>query len=468
MIPIGGFDLLITYDVSAFTVLSASIGPAVSGWEYFTYRLGPFDGCGTGCPSGLVRLVAIADINNGANHPPADQFEPDGVVASVAFQVTTNTTFAGLVYPVKFYWWDCGDNAVSTITGDTLLVDMEIYEPEFLLWDEDDDAEFPEASRPKGVGAPDSCLVGDKNEPLRCITFRNGSICIIHNDSIDARGDINLNGLAHEIGDAVLFTNYFLKGIGVFNISVAGQTAASDVNNDGLALTIGDLIYLLRVITGDAQPFPKLSPFADDAMLEVTRENGELMLRSSSTTDIGGVYLEIEVPEGESCNLTAAPEAAGMRLEYERNDDVLHVLLYSDTRGVSVPAGANRLIAIGGLDDLEILHAEAADYNGNLIDVELEKTVVPDGFELAQNYPNPFNPKTDISMRFPHPTEWTLTIYNINGQVVRAYDGSAPAGVNTVTWDATDEMGLPVATGIYLYRLDAGDFSATKKMLLLK
>lgn len=72
---IGGFDFLVAYDATALTLMSAQLGaglgPQGLGWEYFTYRGGPFGNCGSACPSGMVRLVAIADINNGANHPAA-------------------------------------------------------------------------------------------------------------------------------------------------------------------------------------------------------------------------------------------------------------------------------------------------------------------------------------------------------------------------------------------------------------
>jgi len=125
LVRIGGYDLLIQYDVTAFSFLSAQIGSAIDGWEYFTYRQGPFSNCG-GCPSGLIRMVALADINNGPNHPPLEQFQPDGALATMSFRVTSNTDFSGLVYPVKFFWFDCGDNGIATVTGDTLLVDRVI------------------------------------------------------------------------------------------------------------------------------------------------------------------------------------------------------------------------------------------------------------------------------------------------------------------------------------------------------
>jgi hypothetical protein len=468
MIPVGGYDLLITYDVTAFSFLTADIGSAINGWEYFTFRLGPFSNCGGGCPSGMIRLVAIADINNGANHPPIDQFLPDGVVATMTFRATSDATFAGLVYPVKFFWWDCGDNGISTVSGDTLLVDKRILDPEMLVWDEDDDVNFPEASRYVGVGVPDSCLEGDKNIPLRCVTFYNGSICIIANDSIDTRGDINLNGLANEIADAVLFTNYFLRGLSVFTISIPAQTAASDVNNDGLTMSIGDLIYLIRIVTGDALPIPKLSPYGEDAVLSLEQSGSSTSVYSDAASDLGGVFLKIDLGNATSYDVIKSVRAQDVDLVYEVEDGVMNLLVYGKERGAKIPAGKAKLFDFVSDSDFRILHAEASDYYGNMVDLKIEKAALPVGFELGQNYPNPFNPETEISMYLSHQSDWSLTVFNISGQVVKRFEGSSPAGVVTVTWDGTDQDGRPVATGIYLYRMDAGGFADTKKMLLLK
>ena len=67
----------------------------------------------------------------------------------------------------------------------------------------------------------------------------------------------NLNEISNEISDAVLFSNYFVYGIGVFDINEAGQIAATDVNADGLTLSVADLVYMVRIILGDAAPYPK-------------------------------------------------------------------------------------------------------------------------------------------------------------------------------------------------------------------
>ena len=94
---------------------------------------------------------------------------------------------------------------------------------------------------------------------------------------------------------------------------------------------------------------------------------------------------------------------------------------------------------------------------------------LPSEFHLAQNHPNPFNPETVIEYALPQPSNITLTIYNVIGQQVHSWDiSSQPPGYHTIRWDATDRFGNRVPSGIYLYRLQASTFAASKKMLLLR
>jgi len=94
---------------------------------------------------------------------------------------------------------------------------------------------------------------------------------------------------------------------------------------------------------------------------------------------------------------------------------------------------------------------------------------LPEGYSLSQNYPNPFNPTTQFDFSLPKSEQVRIDIFNVNGQKVRTLvDGAYPAGSHTVTWDATSDNGDPVATGVYLYRLTAGEVTQTKKMSFIK
>ncbi len=90
-------------------------------------------------------------------------------------------------------------------------------------------------------------------------------------------------------------------------------------------------------------------------------------------------------------------------------------------------------------------------------------------YALYQNYPNPFNPTTEIRFNLPDATQVELKVFNMVGQLVTTLvDGVRPAGVYTVQWNGKDVNGMPVPTGTYIYQLQAGSFTDTKKMLLLK
>ena len=94
---------------------------------------------------------------------------------------------------------------------------------------------------------------------------------------------------------------------------------------------------------------------------------------------------------------------------------------------------------------------------------------IPPEFALLENYPNPFNLTTTLRFDVPEVSNITLTIYNMLGQRVRSFNmQSTPAGYHAVTWDGTNDLGKQVSAGVYLYRIQAGEFTQTKKMLLLK
>jgi len=93
----------------------------------------------------------------------------------------------------------------------------------------------------------------------------------------------------------------------------------------------------------------------------------------------------------------------------------------------------------------------------------------PDAFALGQNAPNPFNPTTTINFSVPSAGDAKLAIYNTAGQLVRTLiDGSLSAGAHKVTWDGKDNLGRSVATGVYMYRLTAGQKNLVKRMTLVR
>ena len=117
----------------------------------------------------------------------------------------------------------------------------------------------------------------------------------------------------------------------------------------------------------------------------------------------------------------------------------------------------------------------AEDVKRGLIQLtELVAYEIPTETELLRNYPNPFNPETWIPYRLAEDAFVTLTIYDRSGRVIRTLDvGHRIAAVyesqsKAIYWDGRNSLGEQVASGVYFYTLTAGDYSATRKMVILK
>ena len=105
---------------------------------------------------------------------------------------------------------------------------------------------------------------------------------------------------------------------------------------------------------------------------------------------------------------------------------------------------------------------------GNTV-LGVETEPLPTEFVLEQNYPNPFNPVTQISYQIPQDSDVKITIYDLMGHKVKSLvNSSQKAGYKSIIWNATNEIGSPVAAGVYVYTIEAGSFRQSKKMLLLK
>ena len=445
--PIGGFDFLVAYDNSVLNFVSAEPGTLINDgkFEYFTYRYGATGNCGSGCPSGLLRVVGMRESNDGVTNP--NHIVGPGELVELTFFVSNDLTLEGTYAPIRFFWIDCGDNTLSDETGNWLYLGLKVYD--FEGNEITDPVEYgysgPAADCFDTVYSSDEIF---KNAPLGAITFRNGGVDIEDADSIDARGDINLNGVAYEISDAVVFTNYFIEGAAAFTINFDGQKAATEVNGDGYTLTVADLVYLIRVIVGDAQPMPKVNPAAYASF-----SSRGSVISVTTNTDIGAALF---VFNGQITPLLAA-NAANMRMEYGYDNNTTRVLVVGWNEGDALSSG--EVLQVTG--DGTLISVEAAEYNGAVL--ATTNKVLPTDFALSQNYPNPFNPTTAINLDLPVASDYRLSVININGQTVAEFAGHADAGTVVINWDASG-----MASGIYFYKAEAGTFKATKKMVLLK
>ena len=103
------------------------------------------------------------------------------------------------------------------------------------------------------------------------------------------------------------------------------------------------------------------------------------------------------------------------------------------------------------------------------LDPNVNQSEIPTSFSLHQNYPNPFNPVTTLRYDLPENGLVNITIYDMLGNIINQLVNEAQnSGYKSIQWDATNYQGQPVSAGVYIYRIEAGDFRQTKKKILLK
>ena len=195
-------------------------------------------------------------------------------------------------------------------------------------------------------------------------------------------------------------------------------------------------------------------------------------------TDIRGMKIEVEgafgafvgAAKGDLLNSYESPTMVMARAEGRK------VFVDLAVMGLDAP-GINRSgdvvwLRFTGRPMVRLTVADARSSSNaslNTMKKKGEGEAVPTTYVLEQNYPNPFNPTTTIEYEIPSTGKVTLEIYNIIGERVRTLVNDVQdAGVYQVVWDGRDESRNTVATGVYLYRVHAGNFSSVKKMLLMK
>ena len=133
-------------------------------------------------------------------------------------------------------------------------------------------------------------------------------------------------------------------------------------------------------------------------------------------------------------------------------------------------SGIQCFLSASGLKEYRIVALELSTADGTYIPVAIPTAeTLPAGYALEQNYPNPFNPETRIEFALPSSGNVRLIVYNLLGREVRTLVSTVlAAGQHTINWDSRDNAGQAVASGVYFYRLEAGDHTMTRKMMLLK
>jgi len=156
------------------------------------------------------------------------------------------------------------------------------------------------------------------------------------------------------------------------------------------------------------------------------------------------------------------------KTSFEINSDSGCVYAFGDTIWPGEVVDAIRGVFTYSFGTYKIEVRDANDF-GPVVGINHDYEPVPLAYKLNQNFPNPFNPETRIYFEIPENNNVTIIVYNMLGQMVRTVTKEEfKAGRHVVNWDGRDDTGNLVSTGVYIYRIKAGNFIACKKMMLMK
>jgi rhodanese-related sulfurtransferase len=299
-------------------------------------------------------------------------------------------------------------------------------------------------------------------------------------------GDVNADG-ATNITDVVTVINFILKT----EQPTEEQFRIADLNGDEV-INIIDVLHLVNILLGTS-PKAQEQYHHSEAFLEIQqnltkeRQKVTVPILLKNEIPVSGLQFSLifdshSVKPGSP---VAVDRASHMMAAFRSEKDRIHFVLYS-TAGEQILPGSGPIVEIpfeqregtDGYCEFNIEGLALGEAGGGAIEagasglILLLSAGLPQSHRLLQNYPNPFNPRTDIRYQIAESdllAHTSLKIYNILGQEIRTLvDQAQEPGYYTVTWDGRDDTGRQVASGFYFYRLSAGEFTATKSMVLLK
>jgi hypothetical protein len=308
-------------------------------------------------------------------------------------------------------------------------------------------------------------------------------------------GDVNLDDRV-DILDILLMIDYILGRVtftteqftrGDISPWLSGPVPAPDGVINALDLALLQNIVLTgeypsgepaqapAVLLNIANGLQKLNPGDEAALTFHITEQGIAVVLESIVKVKG-----LQVNFSEVSNSTS-----GMQVEtvmgngyYYQDQEIVRVLVY-DEQAASLEPGQylylNMPFSISNPRDIKIDYIVLADEENNAINKISIQVIygnapqLPTEYSLSQNYPNPFNPTTAIEFSIPKTSDVVISIYDMLGQEVRTlYTGEVQRGTYSVQWDGLNSSGSKMSSGSYIYRMVAGDFVQSKKMILMK
>jgi Secretion system C-terminal sorting domain/Cohesin domain len=287
-------------------------------------------------------------------------------------------------------------------------------------------------------------------------------------------GDVN-NNLETTVYDAALIAQYSIGLIDEFDAGIwkftpntySFELTGSNEVADYEAIAIGDPSGNWGVVTDEIN---------ENIILEIVSTNRDdeefLILNAYFSDPFISTYTEVGFSTEfvEFSEIIESESISNFQVMWQETDNTIVLGAY----GVDYTQTSEAVFSLefAVLDDIinvnDVINCEFLlfdEQEGNMIiNTESHNILVPMKFDLEQNYPNPFNPETKISFSLPMEIDTKIEVYNVKGQRVQVLvNEKLGKGIHSIIWKADD-----FASGVYFYRIEAGDFTDSKKMILIK
>jgi outer membrane protein assembly factor BamB len=295
-------------------------------------------------------------------------------------------------------------------------------------------------------------------------------------------GDLNINGLATSTGDFTVLTStpFTVTAGSSYNIEVVYNAATPGMHADSVLIThdaqmvISDVVHLIGEATNPA------TIGLSDTLLQHQINEGEedsttfmIYNTGDNTLDYELVFSDTTVEESEQEILYIIKYCENV--SWVSSDHTIGSVAPGNSASVTIywhgndPGFYEGFLWVYSNDPITPIAYVRLELDVILTGIEDDTDELPTNFALHQNYPNPFNPNTLIKYDLKNKTDVKLTIYNVLGQKVRTLvNSNQSAGYKNVVWNGLNDMGEPISGGVYIYRLEAGDFVNSHKMIFMK
>lgn len=290
-------------------------------------------------------------------------------------------------------------------------------------------------------------------------------------------GDATGNGDVTSLDASVILRHT----VGLLRLA-GNDSVAADVTGDGGISAYDGSLVLLYVVGAIAR-----FPVEEGYLAKVVYAPRAVWMGPAERSADGGwrVSVRIDEMEGVVAGELALSFSGGIEdltvgmsermsecmVAHSVEESRIRVSFAGDESGTGGGAMLELILDESDVDPVNLVRLDHVSLNEGMVPIRIvgREAKIPTAYRLAQNHPNPFNPETTVRYDLPQGGMVHLRVYALTGQVVRTLVAEErAAGSHSATWDGTNDAGRAVASGVYLYRMEAGDYRAVRKMLLIR